>query len=133
VKTPVVIVTFDCAPIGDISLDVSPACRYHYLSVLLLNVFGQIATFWEMKKKSFVCIYTFPTNYFWCYKSFEERNKQNFEWVSFVCLFFSIKDAANYYCADLSRRAASGVGRRSLAWLHCGFESRRGHGCLSLL
>jgi hypothetical protein len=37
---------------------------------------------------SFVCIYTFPTNYFWYYKSYEEHNKHNFEWVSFVFLFF---------------------------------------------
>ena len=31
-------------------MDVSPACRLHYLSILLLNVFGQIATFWEIKR-----------------------------------------------------------------------------------
>jgi len=45
-----VVNTYDCAVIGDLSLDVSPACRLHYLSILLLNVFGQTAIFWEIKK-----------------------------------------------------------------------------------
>jgi hypothetical protein len=44
-------------------------------------------SFWRnVYTYSFVC--TFPTNYFGCYKSFELRNKQNFEWVLFVFLSF---------------------------------------------
>jgi hypothetical protein len=42
----------DWVLIGDMSLDVSAACQYPWLSVLLLNVFGQIATFWEIITKS---------------------------------------------------------------------------------
>jgi hypothetical protein len=35
--------------------------------------------------------------------------------------------------ADSSGRAAKGVGLRPLAYWDCGFESRWGHGCLSLV
>ena len=35
--------------------------------------------------------------------------------------------------ADSSGRTAKGVGLRPLACWECGFESRRGHGCLSLV
>jgi hypothetical protein len=31
-------------------VDVSPACRYHSSSTLLLNVSGQIAAYWEIRK-----------------------------------------------------------------------------------
>jgi len=51
VKIPVVINShFDCTLIGGASLDVSPACRYHSPPTLLLNVSGQVAAFWEIKK-----------------------------------------------------------------------------------
>ena len=35
--------------------------------------------------------------------------------------------------ADPTGRAVSGVGLLPLACWHCGFESRQGHGCLSLV
>ena len=35
--------------------------------------------------------------------------------------------------ADQSGRAVQGVGLRPLACWNCGFESQRGHGCLSLV
>jgi len=35
--------------------------------------------------------------------------------------------------ADLSGRAVYGVGLRPLACWDCGFESREGHGCLSVV
>ena len=40
----------DCVLIGGTSLGVSPARRYHSPPTLLLNVPGQVAAFWEIKK-----------------------------------------------------------------------------------
>ena len=40
------------------------------------------------------------------------------------------------YCLDLPKAPnadPSGMGLRPLAYWDCGFESRRGHGCLSLV
>jgi hypothetical protein len=45
---------FDCTHIGDTSLDVSHACRYHPPSTLLLYVSGPVAAFWEIKK--WICL-----------------------------------------------------------------------------
>jgi hypothetical protein len=39
----------------------------------------------------------------------------------------------NLTCADPTGRAVQVVGLRSLACWDCGFESRRQHGCLSLV
>jgi len=43
-----------------------------------------------------------------------------------------ISRAVLYLTADPSGRVVCGVSQRPLACWDCGFETRRGHGCLSL-
>ena len=47
-----------CILLGGTSLDVSPACRCHSPSALLLNVPGQVAAFWEINLKKTLSLCT---------------------------------------------------------------------------
>jgi hypothetical protein len=53
-----------------------------------------------------------------------ENLEERINFIIYIILFI---------VADPSGRAVYGVGLWPLAWWDCGFESRRRHGCLSLV